>query len=461
MKHMIEHSGVRIMVTGILLLLNVAGCQREPQSTDAQFSTVDNGVIAETTLLATVPDGHEPTGSDSALGNKPVFRVVFHEQGRGVAYIARINEMYHVVYNGKLGRPTTGIDRISISPDGQRMAYSAQADGKWGMLIDGEKGVVSESVGDPVFSPDSKHIAYRVSKDKKQYIALDREMHEIARLSDVEPVFSADSERIAYVEQAGDESALRLVVSDLAFRKQEIKDSIGPIIDVNAEHTLLAAVSIDGGKQRVIDFSFAEPNKVTKGPLYDSISDMVYGADGVSVAYIGKREDKRYLVLNGNEEPLPDGQPEGLPVIRPGGNGVGIIISGADGVYLHEAFSTGRAKGKLYEDARWLAYSPDGRTHAYSARKGDQWFIVVNGKEGPSFDIVVTPGFSPDGSRLVYRVRKNGMRFVVVADAEGKVLREHPGYEMVFMPVFTADGKSVAYGVKDGQKLIWKVESLD
>jgi len=87
--------------------------------------------------------------------------------------------------------------------------------------------------------------------------------------------------------------------------------------------------------------------------------------------------------------------------------------------------------------------------------------VVANGKEGPALDRVVSPVFSPDGKFLLYRARKDGKRFVVVADANGKTLRQYPAYEQVFQPVFTADGKSVAYGVKDGNKLIWKVEKLD
>jgi hypothetical protein len=31
---------------------------------------------------------------------------------------------------------------------------------------------------------------------------------------------------------------------------------------------------------------------------------------------------------------------------------------------------------------------------------------------------------------------------------------------MVFTTGFTDDGKSVAYGVKEGNKLVWKVEKL-
>jgi len=81
----------------------------------------------------------------------------------------------------------------------------------------------------------------------------------------------------------------------------------------------------------------------------------------------------------------------------------------------------------------------------------------VSGKEVPVFGQVVTPMFSPDRKFLVYRARKDAKRFVVVAGA----IRQHPAYEQVFLVVFTADGKSVAQGVKDGNKLIWKVEKID
>ncbi len=85
---------------------------------------------------------------------------------------------------------------------------------------------------------------------------------------------------------------------------------------------------------------------------------------------------------------------------------------------------------------------------------------MANGKEGPVFDRVVTPLFSPDGTLLVCCARKDGRRFVVVADAGGKTVRRHQAYEQVFPVTFTSDGKSVAYGVKDGNKLIWKVEKM-
>jgi hypothetical protein len=115
---------------------------------------------------------------------------------------------------------------------------------------------------------------------------------------------------------------------------------------------------------------------------------------------------------------------------------------------------------KAYDDAAALVYAPGGRAHAYVARRGEVWFLVVNGKEGPPFESVRPPAFSPDGKVLVYRARRAGKRFVVVADLAGKTLRELPAHEQVMDVHFTADGRSLAYGVKDGSRLAWEVEPL-
>ncbi len=138
-----------------------------------------------------------------------------------------------------------------------------------------------------------------------------------------------------------------------------------------------------------------------------------------------------------------------------------MIASSKKGFFVHQAFYTDGTKGTRYEEAASVVFSSDGRSQAYVAKKGkDNVVVVTNGVEGPAFDMIVSPLFSPDGQFLVYRARKDGKRFVVVADAGGKVRRQHPAYDMVYQPLFTADGKSIGYGVKDGEKLVWKVEKL-
>lgn len=479
MGNIVNHKITGYFVLCILLLLSAMGCQREPQkivdsdaspvgaslsvveAPEAGVSLVGDGILAETTTLAMVADGHEPTRSDQFSGNELVFRVTFHDNGYGVVYFARIGGEYHLVYNGRVGRTIEGIDQIRFSPDGGGLAYSAKVDGKWRMVIDDSLGVEAQEVGVPVFSPDGVHLAYRGRDGRKHFMALDGSMIISEWRFRDDPVFSADSKRIAFAKYIDDKGRLQLTISDLNFNSIDIKPDAGSLLAANADRTRLASVtSHDGGGQRVIEFSFENPQKVRQGNSYDEITDLGFGPDGSSIAYVAKKHGKQYVVLNGLEESLDGGLPAEPIVVRPGNAGVGMIMASGGKYFLHEAFSSNAEESQSYDQARHLTYSDDGITHAYAARRGDKWFIVINGKEGPSFDMAVTPAFSPDGRHLVYRVRDEGKRFVVVADARGKVLREHPAYEMVFKPVFTPDGKSIAYGVKDGKKLVWKVESL-
>jgi WD40 repeat protein len=267
---------------------------------------------------------------------------------------------------------------------------------------------------------------------------------------------------IAYVESAASSSGMRLIVSDLSFDKQSVKRSIGDLLfTTNKDKTRIAAAQVVDNKLRIIDFSFSKPDVVHEGPLYDVIEKLTFGDDGVSVTYCALKGRTRLLVLDNREELLPNGLLPQLPVVRPDKKGVGVLLTSQNLYFLHQSFFNSTEKGKKYDEAADLAYSKDARLYVYAARKGENWFVVVNGKEGPAFDRVVAPVFSPDGKRLVYRARKDDKRFLVVADTTtGKTIKQHPAYEQVFQPVFTADGKSVVYGVKDGNKLIRKVEGI-
>jgi len=453
----------------ILFFLSAAGCSKKGQESEVKASSPSSEVVAETTLLATIADDEKPLGSaataghsmDPAVQNQPVyFQVVFNETGKGVAYIAEKSGQGYVVHNGKAGKPYQSIGSMAVSPDGLRIAYGAQVNDKWRMVIDGKEEVIFDEAGEPVFSPDSRHIAYAARSGEKWQIVLDNTMKAIAGSENIPPVFSADSKMIAYVEKVNDQGESRIVVSKLAFKTESIKESIGVQLLANIDKTKLASVKKNGNQQSVIEFSFSQPDAVKEGSLYDGIDKLTFGSDGISVAYTAKKDGKNYIVLNGREETLPDGDLAGPLVVQPDNKGVGIIMISQDGFFLHQAFFQDGVKENKYEEASALVYSRDGSLHAYTARRGNNWFVVLNGKEGSAFDRVVTPLFSPDSRQLIYRARKDGKRFVVVTDRDGNVINQHPAYEQVFQPVFTADGKSIAYGVKDGNKLIWKVEKL-
>jgi hypothetical protein len=266
---------------------------------------------------------------------------------------------------------------------------------------------------------------------------------------------------VAFVEVPADGQPARLVESDVSLAQRAVLRSEVKLLVANAASTAMAAVIQEGEREKVVVLGFSRERALSEGRPYDSLSTPVLGAGG-AVAYVGERGGRRFLVLGGKEAALPEGSVSGAPVISPDGAAVGALVSSKDGQFLHEAFSragTAGAGRRYYEEAADLVYAADGRS-VFCARRGESWFVVVNGKEGPPFDRVVTPAFSPDGKLLVYRARKDGKRLVVVADADGKTVRQHPAYEQVFPVLFAADGRSVAYGVKDGRQLAWKVEPL-
>lgn len=450
----------------LVLLFALAGCSAESSrslssvsgkgKTDSKGAPpAANEVASSTAVLSTV-------ANLAAKEEIEVPNVLFSAQGHGVAYVAKKDGKLQVVHNDKADRPYSVIGHLQLSLDGRHVAYDALVDGRRRMVLDGREGNPYDDVWEPVFSPDSRHLAYVAQIGGQRLVVVDGKNSERFPGFAFNPVFSADSSRIAYVENASEGRKARLIVSDLAMSRQIItKEIADEDLVVNKERTRIAAIGISNNKQRVVEIGFTQPDKVTEGPSYDSVEKVVFGSNGRSLAYVAKDGGESFLVLNDRKERLPDSGMRESPVVLSDGKGAGIILISGDGkYYYHQAFVDAKVQSKKYDEAAQLVYNADGSQYAYCAKMGKKLFVVVNGKEGPPFDMVISPQFAPDGRLLVYRARKDGWRFVVVADAEGNIVRKYPGYEMVFDILFTADGKSVAYGAKAGDKLVWKVEKL-
>lgn len=463
----------------LVVMLAASGCSKQPQdkhtavssdqnNTNAQNTGVlasasNSGIISASTLLSTVDNLIYI--DQEGQSHMPKYEAVFSEQGRGVAYIAQKGGDSFVVHNGKPGKPYKEISHLVVSPDGRRVAYSFASNNKLRMVIDGVEGPIFDDVWDVVFSPDSRHVAYYTKSNDKMRIVLDGKMSEESNSFNSTQLFTTDSGRLAYCIYSDGSQKGRFIISDLQFNKINVKECLDTPFIANRDKTRIALAIEDEGRKRMIDFSFAQPDVITKGPLYDNVDKYDFGSDGTSLAYMADKSGKRYLVLNGKEELMPENMViTSPPQIRPDLKGVGVLLStnlrSNNNFSLHQAMYKDGSKKKVYANANSLTYNQVTNATAFVAQEGARYFVVVNGKEGPDYDMIVTPMFSLDGKKLVYRARKDGKRFVVVADGTGKVIRQHPQYEMVFSTVFTEDGKSVAYGVKNGQELWWKVEEL-
>jgi hypothetical protein len=456
-----RHSIIAAAALGFLL----SGCRcGTPGPAASAPPSIVNG---QTIVLATLPsEGESRKGTPtSALGLHSVtppgsLEFFFAERGGGVVYAEETEAGSRVVRNGSPGKVYASIGKVALSPDGRHVAYGALRDGTWHMVLDVQEGPPFAAVQLPVFSPDGAHLAYLAMAGDRWHLVVDTTVSEGTRTRYLAHQFSGDSSRIAWIDDAGDDEAGRLVVSDLAFKARTVVDAHASGLVVSPDHAAVAAVSASGGKRQVLRVAFDKPGEAWRGPKADAVSRLAFSADGRSLAWLAERGGRSWLALDGAEAPAPTGALLGLPVIRPDRKAVGVLVAADGGTALHQAFLEGWPGEALREEADELVYATDGQGHAYAARRGDGWFIVADGKEGPAFDRVVSPAYSSDGKYLVYRARKDGKRFVVVADREGKVLRQHPPYEQVFPVRFLEDGRSIGYGVKDGQQLCWKVEAL-
>ncbi|QWV92799.1 hypothetical protein KP004_16695 [Geomonas oryzisoli] len=451
---------MKAMSLTTVLALCLTGCQKESAKPQ------DLSLLTTTTTVAEIPGGSQQGGAWNANAIRNVPQVEFNATGRGFFYTAEQGGKFHVVHNGKRGNSYTNILTPTLSPDGQRLAYQAYVEDKLRMVVDGKEGEVVDELEIPFFSPDSRHVAYQAKTGGRWYFVVDGRSFPAYRTEHNQFGFSADGTRMAFVDSLAEGAKPRLIVTDLDFKKQWIREATGTVMVISEDKTRIAATSDVQGKQRVIELSLAKPDQVKEGALYDSIKDLVISPDGSSVAYVAEKGGTRLLVCNGQEKPFPVGKLVGQIVFRPGNTGVGLLTDSNGSCAFHEPFSGSEPDVRRYDEVGELAYSKDGKGRVYLGRKvtpgvtGKSIFAVVNGKEGPRFDKVTGPTFSPDGKRVVYRVRHEGKRFVVVSDLDGKIIRQDPVHEMVFPPVFSPDGKLLAYGVKDGGKLVWNVEKL-
>ena len=438
--------GTGITLGAILLI----GCRQETAS-DSVVMAPDKNVAAGR-VLAIIPDN-----------TQNLFRIDFSLTGAGVAVVQESAGKVRVVLNGKPGKLYQSVGTMVLSPDGQRVAYNALDNDKWRIVVDEKEYPAEGEIGSPIFSPDSRHVAYEARVDNNWRLIIDGNKYLKSRRNHFyhDKFFSSDSNNIITVESTEqNHNTYRVVVSSLGLKQLNVINAQGKNLGFNKERTKMVILEEKNGQQRLAMCDVGRLDTVTYSPMYDSIIRYAFTETGDSVVYIVERSEKRYLVMNGKEVKIPIKGVVEFITARPDKDAAGLIMNSLDGSYLYQHARNKSTAGKVYDEAAHLIYSKDASRHVYVAKKGKKVFIVVNGKVGPPYDMVVSPVFTPDDKHLVYRARKNGKRFVVVADANGKTISRHPAYEQVFQPVFTDDGKSVAYGVKDGNKLIWKVEQL-
>ncbi len=105
-------------------------------------------------------------------------------------------------------------------------------------------------------------------------------------------------------------------------------------------------------------------------------------------------------------------------------------------------------------------FSPDGRKLAYVAKKGKNFSVVMNGKEGKLYDRIDPLLFSPDSRKLAYVARERGKSFVVLDDEEGRPYGDIYGSRDA-APVFSPDSQKLAFVARKGGKEFVVIKDKD
>lgn len=339
-----------------------------------------------------------------------------------VAYIATDNGKEAVVVNRKIGNWYEKIDKIGFSPTGA-VIYTAQKTGKW-LLVEGSRELSSADAIEyqPVASMDGKRIAFvgQNANNRKRFVQL---------CAVDQSTCSSGPEYDEISEMRYDKSRMRLVYQ----------------VSKNGRQCIMTA-----------DFTKNELT-VLESDWFDQINIFDISDNSQHLAFLALRNGKTLLVADGVESSIPSFD-VAFDLVATDSSHVmyGVMKDGKTTAYVD-----GKRIGGVYGEINDVTYNSGKNMFAFSATSGAKDFLVVNGKEGPTFDKVVKPLITATGDRVVYRARDKGRRFVVVADAEGRTVREHARYDAVWEPSIAPDGKSVGYGVKQGNEFWWKVESLE
>jgi len=302
-----------------------------------------------------------------------------------------------------------------------------------------------------IFSRDGKHVASIKGTGATSRVVVDGQegkLYGVVLWNTLS--FSQDGKHLVYAacEQLScNEPSKWLVVLDGAERPSP---EMPVAITLNPDGSRLAIVVQSrktGTSHVVVDGEAQKP--------YEEIYRPIFSNDGKRYAYLARREKNAFVVVvDGREEPgtfqsmscrfSPDSQH--------------MLVEGqVDGKAL--VFLDGKELGQ-YDEVEDLVYSDDGQQLAYTVRRGDEWFVVINGKPSKAYKRVWKSSlrFSPDGKRIGFIAsNKNDWRkWVPVVDGKegakfdlGTPMVSHPGGVLALnVPgtlVFSPDSKRVAY----------------
>jgi Tol biopolymer transport system component len=255
--------------------------------------------------------------------------------------------------------------------------------------------------------------------------------------------FSPDGSRYAFLIAEG--GRYRMIVEG---RKDPPVDAATPAT-FSADGKRVWYVALNGGQSEMV----LDGRRLTSRFPFINDKLVLFSPDGSRLAFIGGLGPGRGGALIVDDRAIhrfEDGTKYYVPTFSPNGSRLLFPMQKPDAeIEIHEGEKRYAAGEDIVEGTP--LFSPDGKRIVYGSRKGSDWRLVVDGKEGKAYRRIVSPpAFSPDGLKLA----------CLFEDRDGKVVLEIDGREVaraqaLTMPTFSKDGKRMGYVAVDGEQ--WRV----
>lgn len=396
---------------------------------------------------------------------------VFSPDGSRLAYVVREATDWFVVINDKEGPSfeTVVPETFVFSNDGRRHVYVAKQHGRWVAVIDG---VVQLPQGDlsfvpyrrerPVFSDDGSSLAYlEIDPERKQcrFVVNGAATEAYDKVGVRSFRFSPDGKRFSYGASNRGLTNGSFTVID-GKRCETSYEILGVSLAFSPDGKRFAYTGKRDGQWYLVEHG--KPEVPIEGIVDHSLA---FSPDSRRLVYAAAKPDTRaYLVLDGKAGPVHDGVggslPYGVapnrasgynshPVEALGDSSAHAVLFSPDSqrvAYLARTGPTEKVSQRVYVDGEpddveleflvsGMTFSSDSKRLAYGGRRGNRFFLVVDGIKGDEYDALGHFEFSADGKHVVFAALK-GKKFVIVLDG-----KERAEYTSVGAgPVFRSDG---------------------
>jgi hypothetical protein len=444
-----------------IALLSIAACERGPKdradphlalNRPAENRSAENRLAAPRASGPGVNTEGKVTKLGTLAAGEELGDVATSRDGRHFAYVVKKDGREIVSLDGKASRPYEAVRSLTFDEDGN-FAFVASGGGSESVVVNGKEGARYGRVGTLRFGAGGR-VLYSATRGEKWFVVYGARERGTCSAADPTPVTMVGGSRVILLEQCA-RTNLRSCTADLQSCVKGTEYPSGGQLRGEPSGKVVAFIAQDESRQAVVTASLGSGGLLERvGGWYEKVDFLSLSDGGEHVAFFAHRAGQVLMVMDGKERPFSETEsPLDFAVSRSGR----VMWSTIDREKV-SVFVDGRRMGGEYGGVEYLTFSPDGSRACFVATRDDRSALVVDGREGPFFDKVVTPKFVPNGDRIVYRARDGGERFVVVSDAEARLLREFPHFEAVFDVAIAGD--STVYVVRKGDALFGRNERL-